>query len=63
MKGTPKLYIFRKLNLYICLDVDTITKAKIPQKMNKISRILVCDIRRIDLIKIETTQSVFKIFA
>jgi len=31
--------------------------------MNKIARILVRDIRRIDLIKIETTQSVFKIFA
>ena len=29
--------------------------------MNKIARILVRDIRRIDLTKIETTQSVFKI--
>ena len=37
-------------------------EAKIPQKMNKITHILVCDIRKIDLIKIETTQSVFKIF-
>ena len=37
-------------------------KAKIPQKTNKIARISVRDIRRIDLIKIEITQSVFKIF-
>ena len=36
-------------------------KAKKPQKMIKIACILVRDIRRIDLIKIEITQSVFKI--
>ena len=35
---------------------------KIPPKMNKIARILVRDIRRIDLIKIEITQSVSKNF-
>ena len=34
--------------------------AKIPQKINKNACILVHDIRRIDLIKIEITQSVLK---
>ena len=38
---------------YICWNVDT--KAKRPQKMNTIARISVCDICRIDLIKIEIT--------
>ena len=58
MKGRPKLHILCKLKLYICLNVDT--KAKIPQKMNKIARIF---IRSIDFINLEITQSVFKIFA
>ena len=39
------------------------TKAKIPQKMNKIVHIYVRDIRGIDFINLEITQSVFKIFA
>ena len=39
------------------------TKAKIPQEMNKIARIFVRYIRRIDFINLEITQSVFKIFA
>ena len=38
-------------------------KAKRPSKMNKIARISVRDIHRVDLIKIKITQSVFKIFA
>ena len=61
MKVKPKLHILCKLYLYICLNVDT--KAKIPQKMNKIVRICVRDIRGIDFINLEITQSVFKIFA
>ena len=36
-------------------------KAKIPQNMNKIARIFVRDIRGIDFINLEITQSVFKI--
>ena len=39
----------------IAIYVDTI-KAKRPPKMNKIARISVCDILRIDLIKIEIIQ-------
>ena len=54
MKGKAKLHI-------LCLNVDT--KAKIPQKMNKIAHIFVRDIRGIDFINLEITQSVFKIFA
>ena len=38
-------------------------KAKRPLKMNKIARISVHDIRRIDFIKMKITQSVFKMFA
>ena len=61
MKVKPKLHILCKLLPYICLNVDT--KAKIPQKMNKIARIFVRDIRGIDFINLEITQSVFKISA
>ena len=40
-----------------------IIKAKRPPKMNKIGRISVCDIHRIDLIKIEITHPVSNILA
>ena len=61
MKAKLKLHILCKLSLYICLNVDT--KAKIPQKMNRIACIFGRDTRGIDLTKNVTTQSVFKMFA
>ena len=58
MKGKAKPHILCQLQLYIRPNADT--KAKIPQKTNKIAHIFVRDIRGTDLTNPETTQSVLK---
>ena len=59
----PKLHNLCKLELYICLNVNTKAKKTQKNEQSCLYSILVRDIRGIELIEIETTQSVFTIFA